>query len=251
MRTTDYLIEKYLDSTITNVEKKILNKRMHTNPSLHRELSLRQEINQLAIEDDVFDLRAKLKMASAYGEDKYDNRFVSNRTKRVFYAAATVTGIAFGSWAVITGGENRIKPQSLFHDNFMPYPPINIFRESQNLELDSGFFYALKHYQESNYKEAVIALKRLLELDPGSSIMQFYLGVSYMELENYDKAHKLFDQIIEGNSFFIEQAIWYKGLCFLAQNKPDNAINTLNNLTKYTNPYTDKAKNLVKKLGRG
>lgn len=248
MRTTDYLMEKYLDSSITYDEKAILNERMLSDSSLVKELAFRQELNLLAIEDEVSELRSKLNMASSIAERKKSNRFFSHRTKRVFYAAATVTGIALGSLAILTGGEYQVKPDLLYHENFMPYPPVTIYRETHRAEFERGFFYAMKLYQESRFAEAAEDLELLLEMDPNSATIKFYLGVSYMQVEDYVKSHMLFDQVINGDSFFAEQATWYKGLSYLAQNETDKAKKTFKVLAKNENPYSAKAKKIIKKL---
>lgn len=250
MRTTNYLMEKYLDSTITYDEKAILNERMLSDPSLVKELAFRQELNLLAIEDDVSELRKKLNLASRLNENTQSTRFISSRTKRVFYAAATVTGIALGSWALLTGGEHQVKPDMLYHENFMPYPPVTVFRESHRAEFERGFFYAMKLYQESRFAEAAKDLELLLEMDPNSATIKFYLGVSYMQLEDYVKSHMLFDQIINGDSFFAEQALWYKGLSYLAQKETQKAKETFEGLIMNDNPYTTKAKKIIKKLDK-
>jgi tetratricopeptide (TPR) repeat protein len=248
MRTTDYLIEKHLDSTISEVEMRMLNERMLINPSLQKELALRHEINQMAIEDDIYHLRAKLNKASAFVEGNHENRFVSHRTKRVFYAAATIAGITVGSWAVFSGGGQEQNFDDIYRKSFIPYPPVTVFRQGNITTPDDDFFSTMRFYQDSHFAEAAAGLEKLLEINPGSATIQFYLGISYMELQKFNDSHRLFDELISGDSFFVEQAIWYKGLIYIAQGNIDMACNTLDKLAAYENPYTLESASLIKKL---
>ena len=248
MRTTDYLIEKYLDSTLTEVEGRMLNERMVGDSTLQRELMLRHEINQMAIEEEVYMLRAKLNMASAFVEENQQNRFVNHKTKRVFYAAATIAGIAMGGWAISTGWGQKQNYDDIYRSSFVPYPPVTVFRQGSNVASDDDFFSTMSFYQNSHFAEAAAGLEKLLQMDPNSATVKFYLAISYMELEKFNDSHRLFDEIIGGDSFFVEQATWYKGLIFIAQGKTDLACNTLAKLAAYENPYTIKSKSLVKKL---
>lgn len=248
MRTTDYLIEKYLDSTLTEIEGRMLNERMIGDTTLQRELMLRHEINQMAIEEEVYMLRAKLNMASAFVEENQQNRFVNHKTKRVFYAAATIAGIAMGGWAISTGWGQKQNYDDIYRSSFVPYPPVTVFRQGSNVASDDDFFSTMSFYQNSHFAEAAAGLEKLLQMDPNSATVKFYLAISYMELEKFNDSHRLFDEIIGGDSFFVEQATWYKGLIFIAQGKTDLACNTLAKLAAYENPYTIKSKSLVKKL---
>jgi tetratricopeptide (TPR) repeat protein len=248
MRTSEYLMEKYLDSTITVEEKDMLGHRLMANPSLQRELALRHEINQMVIQDEVHELRAKLNIASAYSDDNYENRFISHRTKRIFYAAATIAGIAVGSWALFSEHSNGTNYEHIYRESFAPYPPVTLFRQGNYLATSEDLLSPMKYYQESNFAKAAVGLELLLKNDPSSTTIKFYLAISYMELERFADSHKLFDEILKGDSFFVEQATWYKGLSYLAEGKTDLASNTLSRLAEYENPYTKESVSLIKRI---
>ncbi len=251
MKTTENLMEKYLDSAIVLEEKEELKQRIRENPFLKKELAFRNEINQLAMEDEIFDLRAKLNMAQESSVD-YERSTISwlssNRTRKMFYAAATVTGIALGSWAVISGGSHGIKPEAIYQENFTPYPPVIIYRDGSMDDYDKGFLSTMNLYYGSNYSLAAKRLEELLVDDPQSVTIKFYLGVTYMQLEEYVKSRNLFDEIIRGQSFFVEQAMWYKSLGYLAEKNTDRALETLAELYSIDGQYTSKAAQLIEQI---
>jgi tetratricopeptide (TPR) repeat protein len=254
MKTTNYLMESYLDSSIELEDKQILVHKIKQSKSLAQELAFRDELNHLASEDDIALLRQKLNLAHRLQkEEVYNNpipQISRKRTRRIFYAAATVTGIALGGWAIISGGNYGVDYGQLYENYFTPYPPVTIFRESNALELQRGFVNAMNLYQASRFTEAAIELEKLLTEDPSSTTIRFYLGVSYMKLGEYSKSRENFDQIINKDPFFTEQAMWYKSLCYIAEKETESAIETLTALNTQNTSYKGKAEKLLKKLKR-
>lgn len=251
MKTTNYLMESYLDSTIDLEEKQVLVHKIKQNRSLAQELAFRDELNHLAGEDDIAMLRQKLNLARKLQKEEEYNpipHISRRRTRRIFYAAATVTGIALGGWAVISGSNSGVNYGQLYESYFTPYPPGTIFRESNALELQRGFVNAMSLYQATRYSEAAIEMEKLLNEDPSSTTIWFYLGVSYMNLEEYSKSRESFDKIINKDPFFTEQAMWYKSLCFIAEEETDKAIETLTTLSNQNTSYKAKADKLLRKL---
>lgn len=253
MKTTNYLMESYLDSTIELEDKQVLVHKIKQNKNLAQELAFRKELNHLASEDDIALLRQKLNLAHKLQKEQEYNptpQISRRRTRRIFYAAATVTGIALGGWAIISGGNYGVDYGQLYENYFTPYPPVTIFRESNALELQRGFVNSMNLYQASRYSEAAIELEKLLSEDPSSTTIRFYLGVSYMKLGEYSKSRESFDQIINKDPFFTEQAMWYKSLCYIAGAETDKAIETLTALSTQNTSYKGKAEKLLKKLKR-
>lgn len=246
-------MESYLDSTIDLEDKQVLVHKIKQNRSLAQELAFRDELNHLASEDDIALLRQKLNLAyklHKVEEQEPSPKISRRRTRRIFYAAATVTGIALGGWAVISGGNYGVDYGQLYENYFTPYPPVTIFRESNALELQRGFVNSMSLYQASQYTEAAIELEKLLTEDPSSTTIRFYLGVSYMKMGEYSKSRDNFDLIINKDPFFSEQALWYKGLCYIAEAETDKAIETLTALSTQNTSYKGKAAKLLKKLKR-
>lgn len=251
METTEYLMEKYLDSSISLDEKEDLYCRIHDDPQLNRELSLRKEINSMIMDDDVFKLREKLNLAreSTHEYETYSiGWFSRNKTRKLFYAAATVTGIALGSWAVFSGGSHVIKPETIYQENFSPYPPVIVYRDGSMDDYDTGFLSTMNLYYGAKYSLAAKRLEKLLDNDPSSVTIKFYLGVTYMQLEEFKKSRELFNEIINGDSFLIEQALWYKGLGYLAEKDIKNAQKTLEDLINLKGQYASKASKLIEQI---
>jgi tetratricopeptide (TPR) repeat protein len=250
MKTTAYLMENFLDSTISCDEKMILNERIIRDNTLAKELAFRKELNQLDQENDINMLRSKLDLArhTAQESEKYIFSISkSNRYKRLVFAAATVSGIAIGGLAMLTG-QQEVKHESLYRKSFKPYPPIGIYREVQENEHESLLFKTMRQYQDENYWQAVEGFESLLTQNPSSVIIKFYLAVSYMHLNEYKKSRDFFDEVIQANYIYIEQAIWYKGLTYLAEGNVEDAISMLTLIDESKSSIGIKASHLLRKL---
>ncbi|KPK82770.1 MAG: hypothetical protein AMS27_13995, partial [Bacteroides sp. SM23_62_1] len=99
------------------------------------------------------------------------------------------------------------------------------------------------------YREAIVLFEKLLETDPGNMATTLYSGISYMEVDEYNKADRSFSKIIAHNdNLFIEQAEWYLGFCYLMTNESDKARKHFEKIANSNSSYRDKASGIVKKI---
>ncbi len=248
MKTTEYLIEKCLDLSISEDERAILKERMCASNALVKEYAFRKELNGLHVEIEVNELRMKLRKASAIHEHLSAERYMGHSTKRLIYAAAAVTGITLGGWALFSGDGSRVSTETLYNEFFSPYPPVVIYRDASSVDVYKEFQAAMLKYQKANYEEAARILERIYQQVPDSVTIKFYLGVTYMQLGQFEDSRILFNQVISSDILFSELAIWYKGLSYLAENNREEALETLKHLEKNKTPIGTNASKLIEIL---
>ena len=108
---------------------------------------------------------------------------------------------------------------------------------------------ALMHYENKEYKQAVVFFEQLLEKDPSEMATRLYSGISYFEIREYQKAGNSFARIIEHNdNLYIEQAEWYMGFCLIMKDEKEKAIRQFEKIVKDGGYYSEKANQIVKKL---
>jgi tetratricopeptide (TPR) repeat protein len=106
--------------------------------------------------------------------------------------------------------------------------------DSTNASVQAGIeCYLLEDY--------VGAIKHLVEVPEGS----FYLGLSQLELEQYDKARQSLQTFQDSYPENLD-VYWYLGLTYLRLDELDNALNSLNKLSSTNNPYSDRAEELIR-----
>ena len=111
-----------------------------------------------------------------------------------------------------------------------------IVRDASNPHLSEG----LEYYLRGNYS---IAIDRLIQANNA----HFFIGLSYMELEEYYQAEKYLVEFYENNTYH-PGANWYLGLTYLKLNKTDKAIIHFRNLFLLENSYQTSAERILRKL---
>lgn len=246
------LLEKRIDGSITVEEASWLNQRLEVDVGLQRELRFRQELEQVLAEAEIDMLRQQLvetwmdnqRLDLSNSESEY--RF--SRIKKYFYAAATLAGITAGGIGIHSALDNATTPTALYAENFEPYPPVRVVRSSGELSSDSLFFRGMIAYQSGYFNTSRDDFEALVQNGDASTTVRFYLGVSYMELNDFGKARKALNAVSQTNSLFKEQSIWYTGLCYLGEGRVKEARNALSQLLNSGTPISARAEQLLKKL---
>ena len=252
MKSIENLLEGYIDNSLTQQEVKSLEHQLQNNIKLVRELALRKELNSLALEDEVETLRDKLLWIQNISENNRIEVIVSsNRNqqfKRIFYAAAAVTGIAFGSWFTMHSTRSQVDAQSLFNENLKTHHPMIILREGVARDFQKQLAQANYYFRNEKFTDAAIQYEVLLINNPESVSVRFYLAISYLHLEEYLKAIDLLNYIIVNESLYTDLAVWYKGLAYIALNDIEAALITLSPLAESEGNIGVKAKELCNQL---
>jgi hypothetical protein len=80
----------------------------------------------------------------------------------------------------------------------------------------------LKAFRDEKYQRCVNAMTVLYEHNPKDINAQFYLGLSYFNLDQYAMALKKFDELLAGGTHaFTEEAEWYRALTLERQGKKE------------------------------
>ncbi|HUX52956.1 MAG TPA: tetratricopeptide repeat protein [Williamwhitmania sp.] len=246
------LLEKRIDGSITAEEAGWLNQRMEVDVTLQRELRFRQELEKLSAEAEIDRLRQELvgawmdtqRLDLTNSELEY--RF--SRIKKYFYAAATLAGLTAGGIGIHSALSNGANPTALYAENFEPYPPVRVVRSNGELSSDSLFFRGMIAYQSGYFNTSKDDFETLMKSGNTSTTVRFYLGVSYMELNDFGKAREALNAVAQANSLFKEQSIWYTGLCYLGEGNVADARKALSELVNSGTPISAKAEQLLKKL---
>ncbi len=135
------------------------------------------------------------------------------------------------------------------YSNWNELPSLTTQSESQNnLSLGEELFLKKK------YNEAISIFSK--EIHQGSIEDSFskpyvlvYLGISYLEIEEYDKALKTFDTLIQSDGLDRSKGYWYKALVFLKKGDKEKTKNQLKLLLQDEKNFNfQKAKDLMHSL---
>jgi len=138
-------------------------------------------------------------------------------------------------------------PEKLFARNFEPYP--NVFEPTQrgaDATLDKRAK-AFAMYEQKNYAEAARLFNELLSEKQEPELL-LLLGNANMVLNRDSEAKNNFLTLIRDSDKLDEQAKWFLSLCYLKSGESEKAKVIWEELGDPKITYSEKAKNLLKKV---
>ena len=119
----------------------------------------------------------------------------------------------------------------------------------------SGTLWSYKHMvvrlplTNMDYPAALELFSQVLDADKENIPVQFYSGISNIELGQYQDALLPFQFIMDHKqNLYIERAEWYAALCHLKLNEDDNALNLFRNISLSNSFYKDRAHEILKSI---
>jgi len=241
-------IENYLDESIDSKERTRLKERLEKHSDLYLEVNKHRELKEALNDTDAIAFKEKLIAISKElkAEEENSKTITQPKIKPAFFnwkiAATIVVIIGLGSYFIINSF--ALNSSKLFTNYFTAYPLEGVVRGDSI----SGFLKEkFNSYRNGNYRSAVSNLEELKAKHPEKEVLNLYLGNSYLQTNQIEKAITEF-QSIDSLSTYYENAQWYLALSFLKTNEETQAKNILKKLLKYNGAYNKKASSLLKEL---
>lgn len=142
-------------------------------------------------------------------------------------------------------------PESVDHDeifisHFEAYPNIIMPTVRGEVSSDSTLMaMAFRAYDQKQFEEAAILFNRIVDKDVN---ILFYLGNCYLATSHPEKALPLFEQVYNNYDKFDEQAEWYMAVSYLKLEDREKAKQVLQSIIDRKNSYLEKAQTIVTQL---
>jgi len=239
------LIEKFHNDELSKEELRKFESELQSNPEFKKEFDLYGEINDSILEDDVIELRKQLNSIQRMStSDLHNNRIRKLQSNKWYLAAAIVTIVIIIGTFLLSIISDSYSNEELFKKYYEPEDAVLITR-SGNSDSDFDLTKALQQFEQENYKEAIPLLNKI----DNNVLSRFYLGIAYIETNDFSKAIKEFKGLIDhGDNLFIEQSEWYLGLCYLMNDEKDKAIKDFRKIIKDNSLYKPDAEEILNKI---
>jgi len=141
--------------------------------------------------------------------------------------------------------------QDLLYDRY--YKPIAASDYSQRGEANTVYqdlAEGLQLYMNGNYQQSIDLFSTL---EPDEAIRtegQFFSALSYMGLGQYKSAQSAFGTVLDADTRYQPETLWYLSLCYLKTDEPGKADPLLEKLEHYDGMYKQDAQILRNKLRR-
>lgn len=241
------LIEKYLQGHLTPEERGIFERQLNSDPFLAKKTSTYRDSFTNKFSGHHNKIRRGLLAVGRKSSHLSHNIYALHKKKTVVKVVGILTLLIICIASIYFTFDKSIDNTALFtryyNESIGSHPLLKDFNVEET--------YGISHYQNRDFQRAIPALEKEIIASPGDARLYLYLGLSYLESNNDEKALLNF-QKAEGlaESQIRDSAIWYLALTEIKLNHTEQAKSNLIELINKTeaNPYSYKAKYLLKEL---
>ena len=229
-------LKDYLNNRLSKEEKDSIENRLESDPQFKEQF----EINKSLLEGIEYHFDKQLKQSFKDREIKLKKRKLS----LVLAVAASFLVIAIFSYRAWDINPNHTE---VFLKYYKPY--YNVVdepkRDSFLLADDASAF---QLYDKGEYRKAIGGLQSALTRNPQNAHASFYLGLSYLALDQPDSAVRYLNKSYQGESALSEPAQWYLGLAYLKSGRTEEAKKVFKEIANTRGGYRDRAESILEDL---
>ncbi len=236
------LIEQYFENNLSSEEEIVFNELLANDKEFAEDFHFQKEVKAAIKKEE----RNKLKK-----ELQDLERFQSGRKKTVFsrkwMAAASIAILLTFLGALFFMKQDSFSNQELYATYFTPYENVihPIVRGGVENELKTDAFIA---YEKNEYKNAIKLFQKAHKEIKDPHLL-LYQGISFLAIKEPNKAIKILEQYIFTKPKYNAQANWYLGLSYLQLNNAKEAKKHFKKVsTSSTQFKKEEVKELLKKL---
>ena len=245
MEEQDYILfENYLSGKMPKEEMIVFEERLKTNSEFNAAFRLYQETslflkNTFENEDARNTFRDNLqKISTSHFGKTDDNQVTKSKTSYLYkYAVAACVVLLFGVFVF-----NQFSAPT--YSDYSNYGTISLTVRGKN---DALLQTAETAFNNKDFAKADKAFKSLMVLDENSAELKLYRAIANIELDNFETADALLDNLQKGNSVYKYKATWYLALSKLKQHETDACLAILKTIPNDAEDY-GAAQKLIKKL---
>jgi tetratricopeptide (TPR) repeat protein len=240
-------IEDYIEGTLQGPGLESFLSEWNENAGLRAEVNLRSNVDEAIGEKDIFTFRDKLAGVRKELESKEIKSLIPE-TKvhqmhwlRAGVAVAVILFALAGLFRNEFGNMNHAYNQYYQPPEWAPQRSVtadlNILQEA------NGYFTA------GEYERALLLYEKAIGENDEKFVFQFYKAATLQNLEKYEEAIPEYSQVItHGDNMFVDEAEWYRALCYLKLEKKEVAREQLTAIMDKNGFYKNDAKAIIRKM---
>lgn len=243
MDNTD-LIEDYLNGLLSPTDQLAFEADLQKDNALSEELELHKRLRSFVKENEVQSLKFQVKdWLSEEGQEEEETKIIplsrakpssTFNTNYIFRIAAVLMLVSGVGWYFISN--NAVGNETQFLSALSSQNPEQLQGVADNRTAWT------QAYRDKNYQNVIDFLSKKTEQSPEEV---YYLGLSYVVTEQYEKAIEQFTKKSILDSVYVEKANWALALVYLKQKKDDLAKPILEKIAKSDSEFSEKAKELL------
>ncbi len=243
---TEVQIEDFISGSLEGEELEMFQAELNENTDLKAEVALRRNIDLAVGEKDVLSLRDKLQNVQHDVKNKEikslipDTKVQQMNWWRAGVAVAVILFAFAGIFRNEFGNINHTYNQYYEQPEWAP---------QRSVTSDLGFLQqANGYFVNGEYEQALLLYDKAIKENDEKFVFQFYKAASLQNLEKFEEAIPEYSKVIEhGDNMFVEEAEWYKALCYLKLERKDMAKEQLLAIINRNGYYAGDAKAILRK----
>jgi TolA-binding protein len=139
-------------------------------------------------------------------------------------------------------------PEKLFKTYYTTFNYVSSATREAGVSLQEDFSVAVEQYKAGDYNSASTGFSNIIMKDSSFVTPRFLLGLTNLELGEYDKAINLFNSIKDPSNKYYKETLWYLGLAYLRIGEKTHASDCFKILASSSGYYYDRAKKILRRL---
>ena len=244
------LIDEKLSGELSGEGLEAFDMDLENDAELMAEFELHKEVDEAIQESEVIELRKKLELVHDLTQNKKQpgllRTILRHKLSRIAAASFVVLLLITSLSLYFLRPDGNMSNDSLFKIYYQPDAALLIRgTNSQNATLIQAF----QMYENREYNNALSLFSQVLDSDSENIPVQFYSGISNIELGLYQEALHPFNFIMDHKqNLYVERAEWYTALCLLKVNENENAVILFHKISLSNSSYKDKAHEILKSI---
>lgn len=240
-------IEDFIDGVLEGELLEEFEMELKDNTDLIAEVELRKQVNKAILEKDILDLRNQLNIAREASEVKKVKMLIPETKEgqiKFWRRSVAVIIVLIGLAGVLTNGFISV---SRTYDSYFEAPA---WSPERSVNSDITLLQeANRAYLNADYAKVVQTLNRIPGSNVENPVFDFYKAASFQKMNNYNEAVEAYTRVINnGDNLFIEEAEWYRSLCYLKVGDIDKAKVELLAVIQRKSHYENQAKAVIRRL---
>jgi len=240
-------IEDFIDGVLEGELLEEFEMEFKDNTDLIAEVELRKQVNKAILEKDILDLRNQLNIAREASDVKKVKMLIPDTKKgqiKFWRRNVAVIIVLIGLTGVLTNG---FKSVSRTYDSYFEAP---VWSPERSVNSDFTLLQeANRAYLNADYAKVVQTLNRIPGSNVENPVFDFYKAASLQKMKNYKEAIDAYTKVINnGDNLFVEEAEWYRSLCYLKAGDKNKAKVELLAVIERKSHYENQAKAVIRRL---
>jgi tetratricopeptide (TPR) repeat protein len=239
-------IEDFIDGVLDEEEFKMFTTEFNENSGLRAEVALRKNVNNSIGEKEIFSLRNKLQEVKKDVESKEIKSIIPETKIHQMHWLRTGVAVAVILFAIAGLLRNDFGSSDKIYNNYYQTPE---WAPQRSVSADIGILQQANNYFITGEFEKALSLYDLaINQNEEKFVFQFYKAASLQNLEKYEEAIPEYSQVIShGDNMFVEEAEWYKALCYLKLDKKEIAQKQLKAIIDKNGYFATDARAILRK----